>query len=523
VNPGVVDPGVIDDMMRAEDPALFDVAEQYFPGATASAGKKRLFRLTREQLDRTTAALVPKSYADSIMAVMPSDPLQTNYEYSEILNWNAASLTPYASWVSAIAARVEADPGSVIGCASANDTPCLQNGARQFVSRAFRGIATPALLDRYATFYTTSAAERGLAQATADLVDVTLTSPSYTFRDEVTTDDSGALLPAQLLQQLAYVLTDAPPEALQLAADRTAAEQIDAVLADPLAREKLMRFFVAWLEIKAPADFGLSASVFPEWTETVAEAAVEDTKTFLLRALAAPAPSLKAITQATEAFASPESDFLYDQDVSASATPITLPPAERFGIFTQPAVLASHSGPTTSRLVKRGVFFTRKIMCQPLGAPPDGVNTMVPTTPNSTERERIASITSVQPCLGCHTFINPFGFMQESFDAMGRFRTVDEEDLPIDPSITIDFLDEGPLSAMTSVDALRGITASVRFKQCFTRQMFRFYMGREEEPGDDPVLRQMFFSFAKNDQQDILAALKALVTSSSFNQRTETP
>ena len=46
---------------------------------------------------------------------------------------------------------------------------------------------------------------------------------------------------------------------------------------------------------------------------------------------------------------------------------VDLDPAQRLGIFTQPAVIASHSGPTTTRLVKRGVFFTRKVMCMPLG------------------------------------------------------------------------------------------------------------------------------------------------------------
>ena len=32
----------------------------------------------------------------------------------------------------------------------------------------------------------------------------------------------------------------------------------------------------------------------------------------------------------------------------------------------------------------------------------------------------------------------------------------------------------------------------MRFKQCFVRQVFRFYTGRDETPADDSVLRQMF-------------------------------
>lgn len=513
----------MDDEMRAEDPALFDVATMYFPGTSASGGKKRLFRLTRTQLDLTTQALLPGAYAEPVTATMPRDPLQTNYEYSDNLSWNAANLTPYAAWVEGIAGRVKANPSSIISCASETDQACLSTAADAFVRRAFRGIATPEQLGHFSSFFSASVAEHGLPVATADLVDLTLTSPSYVFREEVATDAALALLPAQQLQHLTYALADVPPEALHLSAAAPDSAAIEAVLASSLARDKLLRFFVAWLEIREPADFGLAANVFPEWNEQIAAVAVQDSKAFLARELAGPAPTLKALTQSTEAFMSPETAFLYDASTSVSQSPIALPPSERIGIFTQPAVIASHSGPTTTRLVKRGVFFTRKIMCLPLGAPPPGVDTTVPTTPGATERQRIESITTMQPCSGCHSFINPFGFMQESYDALGRFRTRDESDLPINPSITVEFLDEGPLATQTSVDALRALTNSSRFKQCFARQLFRFYMGRDEEPGDNPVLRQMYFAFAKDDSQDILAMLRVLAGSTSFSQRTEVP
>ena len=109
--PATSSPSVADPQMRAEDPALFDLSTQYFPGTTASGGKKRLFRLTRDQLDLTTRTLLPGSYAASVSSVVPSDPLQTNYEYGDILSWNASNFTPYTGWVGEIARRVEVDPG----------------------------------------------------------------------------------------------------------------------------------------------------------------------------------------------------------------------------------------------------------------------------------------------------------------------------------------------------------------------------------------------------------------------------
>jgi hypothetical protein len=519
-----------DAAMRAQNADLFEAAMAYFPGQLASGGRQRLARLTRAQLDSTTKTLLPTSYTQSTLDALPRDPLQTNYEYAQNLSFNAANFTPYTSWVRALADDAGADPSKVVACAQA-DTACLQRESTSFVTRAFRGVVSEEQLTRFVQFYASSVGEVGLQQATADLVDLTLTSPGYVFRDEVLTDATGVLLAAQRLQHLTYTLADAPPESLglpfemaetQLGSAQSLEQTVDRILSTPEARDKLLRFFVAWLEVKEPDEFTIDSGVFPEFTPAVAAAVVEQTQAFLRHQLMAAAPRLQDITQSTEAFVSEAEAFLYGLDRAGAAQPVALDPAQRLGIFTQPAVIASHSGPTNTRLVKRGVFFTRKVMCLPLGVPPEDVDTTVPDTPNATERQRIESVTAAPRCQGCHAFINPFGFMQENYDAIGRWRTTDEG-LPIDPSISVDFLDEGPLRTSSPVEAFRGLTGSLRFQQCFTRQLFRFYMGRDEEPGDDPLLRQMFFGFANGDEQQIVRMLRLLASSAGFSQRTEAP
>jgi hypothetical protein len=111
--------------------------------------------------------------------------------------------------------------------------------------------------------------------------------------------------------------------------------------------------------------------------------------------------------------------------------------------------------------------------------------------------------------------------MQESYDAIGRYREQDGE-FPVNPAISVDFLDEGKLTATTSVEALRGLTRSLRFQQCFTRQLFRFYSGRDETAEDDPLLRQLFFDFASGEH-DIVRLLRGLAGSALFSSRKEAP
>jgi hypothetical protein len=517
-----------DDAMRADDPDLFALATKYFSGTTPASAPTRLARLTRTQLDLTVKGLLPTFYAETAVATLPRDPLQTNYEYAENLSFNAANFTPFTTWVGELTDRVAATPAGVIDCA-AGAQACAATAAEAFVRRSFRGNLSDAQLARFSTFFVASVAEVGMAQATADLVSVVLTSPSFVFRQEVSTDATGRLPPAPWMESLSYTLTDAPPELMKLApadATRFASDEafrsqtLDRLLATPEARAKLARFFLAWLEVKEPTEFTIASDVFPEFTPQLATEMIAETRTFLERVLSADEPSLRDITQSTSSLVSRGLRSIYGLTQSSDTGLTELNPSQRLGVFTQPAVITSHSGPSTTRLVKRGVFFTRKMMCLPLGLPPQGVDLSIPELKDATERQRIENGTAQPKCQSCHKSINPFGFMQENYDPIGRFRTEDQG-LPIDASISLDILDEGPLTTSTPVDALRGLTSSARFQQCFVRQLFRFYMARDELPGDDPVLRQMFFRFASEGRQDIASLLRVLAGSDTLSARKE--
>src|SRR5215208_538573 len=65
--PGPSGPSV-DDKQRETNPSLFTIASKYFPGQAATPGNKRLFRLTRTQLDLTTKTLLPVHFSTSAVA-----------------------------------------------------------------------------------------------------------------------------------------------------------------------------------------------------------------------------------------------------------------------------------------------------------------------------------------------------------------------------------------------------------------------------------------------------------------------
>jgi hypothetical protein len=503
----------IDAELSASNPELFEVANSYFPNETLAAAPTRLYRLTRTQLDATTQTLLPGVATASAVDALPADPLIINYEYAENLSFSAANFEPYRQWVEQIANSIRANPSSVIDCDVA-DTACLQSQAQMFVARAFRNVPSPEQIQSFVDFFLQSVTAVGLADATGDLVDVTLTSPHYVFRDEVLTGANGALRPAQLLQHVTYTLADSHPAGLGIPSDTAQAAvgtadalrgTIAQVLASPAARDKLTRFITTWLEIKQPQQFQAQ-----DLSTADAVAMVQDATSFLTEQLSVAAPTLTGITQSLR---------------------VGLDPAERLGIFTEPAFIVSHSGPTQTRPIHRGVFFVRKVMCQELGMPPAGVNTELPDDPDATERQRIEAATQPATCAACHSLINPYGFMLENYDHIGQWRTSDEEGRPINASITLALRELDAMGMPTDVSlatdspvvALQGMARSLQFQQCFARQMFRYYLGRRELPTDDPTLRQMFFQFAEANSQNIIGMLATLAGSRTFSDRLEAP
>ena len=515
---------------RKMDPVLYATSRQYFPGDDRAAAPKRIFRLTRDQIDRSVKSLLPQYYVRSVKEAMPRDPLQTNYEYAELLNLNDANGGGLAEWIGEISAKVEKNPSGVVPCQSGPAfRDCVRTGARDFVVRAFRGDVADTKIDNIIELYMAGVDAAGINKATAELAELVLNSPAFLFRRETVSNFSGRLNPAQMLEALSYTVADGPPDAFGFDSRRAAdylanpAEQmktIEGLLQRPETREKLLRFIMAWLEIKETGEFEISSQIFKEFDGKLAAAMRSEVRQFITRQLAKPKPRLTDLTQATESFVPQSLVSVYGAGMKSSSAGelVKLDPAQRLGIFSQPAVIASHSGPTDSRPIKRGVFWVRKVMCMDLEPPPKDIHPKLYELTGATERQRIEQSTAGAACNGCHKVINPFAFFQESYDALGRWRTVDNGQ-PIDTSMMINFLDEEPTKTTSAVEALKTLTSSMMFKQCFVRQLFRFYMGRNEEPADDPLLRRMFFEFAYKDEQDIMGALRTLVMSDRLEKR----
>ena len=109
------------------------------------------------------------------------------------------------------------------------------------------------------------------------------------------------------------------------------------------------------------------------------------------------------------------------------------------------AAASRYATATESNLVTRAVALRRRLMCQDIPEPPSGVSLDRDAlaqqdreffnAPTTTQRMIYDRITLGTSCSECHAeIINPLGGGLENFDALGRLRSTDARNNPINAS-----------------------------------------------------------------------------------------
>src|SRR5690606_10980026 len=124
--------------------------------------------------------------------------------------------------------------------------------------------------------------------------------------------------------------------------------------------------------------------------------------------------------------------------------------------------------------------------------------------------ERLEAHADNPVCAGCHSFIDPPGFLFENFDSIGAFRTVDEDGNAIDASGE---LDGEALANATELGPL--LAQDPRVGTCVVTQLFRHAQGRLETTAERDILIDLGERFAA-DGHRFRRLLLTLVTHEGF-------
>lgn len=516
-------------------------------GATVSSPTP-LRRLTREQYENGLLQLLGHRVFEAVAAPLGVLPADGGSEYrlpSMDDRVQQGHVTAYFNVAGAATDFILSDAEAlreVLGpCADASSLTrsCAETFVRDFGRRAFR---RPVIDEEVSSL---------LASYNADSVDATfrpilirmLMAPDFLYVIEPT--DGGRLDAFQLATRLSLLLLRTPPddELLDAASsgellDETGfAREVTRLLESDRAHETIQTLFRNWSGIGRLRGFGdgekfqaLAGDLNPDlglYDDMVEE--VSDLIDYVLYEENGSYTDL--LTSSVNVTQSPRLAELYGVEPwDGNSRPGVLPEGERSGIATRAAFLVQSSGETHP--IRRGLLIRELLLCDHIGEPeaedlpPDALD-LPPSDVPRTARERWAEKTAPQECSSCHRFFNEIGYIMESYDGFGRYRTEEEifdDDgtllaaLPIDTA-AVPLLNSGDESVIEDPEALiAAVAGNERVGPCFSKTLFRFVYNRDEDTARDACTLEEA-SAAISNGTPFLDVIQEMVMSDSFQTR----
>ena len=181
----------------------------------------------------------------------------------------------------------------------------------------------------------------------------------------------------------------------------------------------------------------------------------------------------------------------------------------RRGLLGHGSVLTLTSHAIRTSPVNRGKWILDNILGTPPPDPPPNVPALDDRKTQAkvaTLRDRMSAHRANPVCASCHNMIDPAGFALENFDAIGRWRVVDESFNPIDAS--------GTLPDGTQFDGVTELTSALvrrpeRFVTTVTEKLLTYALGRGLEHYDMPALRRVVREAAPREYrfQDVVLGI----------------
>jgi hypothetical protein len=175
--------------------------------------------------------------------------------------------------------------------------------------------------------------------------------------------------------------------------------------------------------------------------------------------------------------------------------------------------------PNRTSPVVRGKWVLQNLLGAPPPEPPPNVPALEENgnqvTKVRTVRERLEQHRANPTCASCHKLMDPIGFALESFDAVGKYRTYDENFEPLDTA--------GVYADGTRIDGLPGLRQvltnhSGQFLANMTKTLLTYALGRGVEYYDAPAVRSIIRDAAPQNYR-LSSLILGVVKSTPFQMR----
>jgi hypothetical protein len=416
---------------------------------------------------------------------------------------------------------------------------CARQITENLARRAFRRPVTTEDMNRLMPFYETERKNGGtFDQGIEQTVAAVLVSPQFLYRNirgpkGATPDAEFALTDLELASRLSFFLWNTGPdeELLTLASSNELTrpgvleKQVRRMLADPRAGSLTTSFAMKWLNLTTLDQVVPDPRLFPAFAKAEdGDRLRRDFSTEVESFIG----SLFSDDRSVVELLTSDTTFLNDRmarhyGVSGVTGPqfrrVTLTDKQRFGLLGKAAVeLRTSYGDRTSPVL-RGAWVLDKLMGTPPTPPPPDTATDLSQRAGEqpkTVRARLEQHRDKASCKMCHGVIDPTGLALENFDAIGQWRTMDNEArLPIDANTVL------PTGvAINGVVELREqlVARPEVFARTVTERLLMYAVNRQLDYFDMPQVRGIVRTAAK-DNYKLSSIILGIVNSDAFRKQ----
>jgi hypothetical protein len=291
------------------------------------------------------------------------------------------------------------------------------------------------------------------------------------------------------------------------------------MLGDPRATAGVGAFYRWWLDLDSLATLQKDPTLFPAYTPELQADMVKETETFAVNLTLQANATYTALMTSPSTFVNERLADLYGLSgiTGDDLQPVSLDPSQRAGLLTQPALQVLGSFATRNSPSHRGTYIDERFLCMVIPAKPPAVPNLVPAAGMSL-RAILSTNVANPTCQGCHTLIDQPGLAFEVFDAIGRWRTMDDG-APVDVSGLAFYNLFGNGASPTPFDGpielATDLAMATPSRQCMARQWLAYVGNTTAAMIDDATLAPVYASFQASSF-NLPALIVAVLTSDAF-------
>lgn len=496
-------------------------------GSTPNHGATINTSCSDTQLDFTPIRLLNKDEYNHVvrdvlgddsspLAFGPSDAAEgfTNNAYE-------SSITPrlaehYQETAETVAMRAMSRGVSFVGCDGSTGEPaCVDSFVTRVGRQLFRRPVTAEETARLRELFMDVRGALSFMESVGVVLQGMLQSTPFLYHVEIGAPSSPGVVKLtgyEVASRLSFFLWGSTPdEDLYAAAEAGELETADQVAAqaarmfdDPRARMATASFHTQWLQLGKLDDLTKDAALYPDFTPALRNDLRQETLSFLEQLIWDERGTVSDMMSAPYSVLNAELADYYGMSVVAGDEfeKVDFAPSEqRFGLLTQGSLLAINAHYAETSPVHRGKFVRERILCQDLPPPPNNVPALPAPTAGGTVRERLDLHRTEPSCANCHVLIDPIGYTFENYDAIGRWRDVDEFGRAIDSRGELTKAGDASGVVSGARELAERLAMSEDVSACVTEQWYRFAMGRNASNEDDCTLERLSENFRRHGRR----------------------